>query len=205
MLVIRNSLFSEKKEKVKLKDIPYGTHGLSSGSITSPSIGELTGRRLGMEVADEMDDEGKHPLEILDESPKEAKKAGKVAGAAVGGGIGLITSMEAKRGLRKLSKIVKNPERLSELQKQAEEIIQNSGKESFNGKLAGKGKRIIEKVSKNPEKVSKVLKGAAIPSAIVLTGYGAYHGMKTGGKRAEKATKDGNLERLIKKHKINKE
>ena len=58
---------------------------------------------------------------------------------------------------------------------------------------------------KNPKKVSKVLKGAAIPSTIVLTGYGAYHGMKAGGKRAEKATKEGNLERLIKKHKINKE
>lgn len=204
MLVLRNSLFSEKKEKVKLKDIPYGTHGLSSGSITSPSIGELTGRRLGMEVADEMDDEGKHPLEILDESPKEAKKAGKAAGAVAGGGIGLITGIEAKKGLRKLSETVKNPERLSEFQKQAEEMIQNSGKESFSGKLAGKGKHIIEKVSKNPEKVSKVLKGAAIPSAIALTGYGAYHGMKTGGKRAEKATKDGNLERLIKKHNKNK-
>ena len=205
MLVLRNSLFSEKKEKVKLKDIPYGTHGLSTGSITSPSIGELTGRRLGMEVADEMDEEGEHPLKILDESPKEAKKAGKVAGAVVGGGTGFITGIEAKKGLRKLSETVKDSKRLSELQKQTEEMIQNSGKESCSGKLAGKGKRIIEKVSKNPEKVSKVLRGATIPSAIVLTGYGAYHGMKTGGKRAEKATKDGNLERLIKKHKINKE
>lgn len=138
-------------------------------------------------------------------NPQEAKKAGKVAGAVVGGGIGLITGIEAKKGLRKLSETVKDSKRLSELQKQAEEMIQNSGKESFNGKLAGKGKRIIEKVSKNPKKVSKVLKGAAIPSTIVLTGYGAYHGMKAGGKRAEKATKEGNLERLIKKHKINKE
>lgn len=191
MLVIRNSLFSEKKEKTKLKDIPRGVHGFSFRSALSPSVGELTGRKIGMEVADKMDEEGKEPFEVLDKSRKEAKKAGRVPGAVVGGGVGLITGLEAKKYLKKAANIVeKEPEILEAI------------KEHVPIK---KGKRLLEKLKKDPRKTAKKLRRASIPTAVALTGLGAYRGMIVGGKRAEKAAIVGNLDRLAEKRKKNEE
>lgn len=191
MLVLRNSLFSEKKEKTKLKDIPRGVHGLSFRSALSPSVGELTGRKIGMEVADKMDEEGKEPFEVLDKSRKEAKKAGRVPGVVVGGGVGLITALEAKKYLKKAANIVeKEPEILEAI------------KEHVPIK---KGKRLLEKLKKDPKKTAKKLRRASIPTAVALTGLGAYRGMIVGGKRAEKAATMGNLDRLAEKRKKNEE
>ena len=204
MIILRNSFFSEKK-KSKLRDIPHGTHGLSKKSLYSPSLGELTGRKIGMEAADEMDDDGKDALEILDKSPKEAKKAGKITGSVVGGGVGLITGLEARKYLRKASGAVGNPYVVSNLQDKILEASQNVKGNKIREKIVNKAKKTVEKIAKDPEKASKNLKRAGVPIAIALTGMGAYHGMKTGGKKAEKATREGNLERLIEKHKRNKE
>ena len=191
MLVLRNSLFSEKKEKTKLKNIPRGVHGLSFRSAFSPSVGELTGRKIGMEVADKMDEEGKEPFEVLDKSRKEAKKAGRVPGAVVGGGVGLITGLEAKKYLKKAANIVeKEPEILEAI------------KEHVPIK---KGKLLLEKLKKYPKKTAKKLRRASIPTAVALTGLGAYRGMIVGGKRAEKAVTMGNLDRLAEKRKKNEE
>ena len=191
MLVLKKSLFSEKKEKIKLKDIPHGIHGLSLKSAYSPSIGELTGRKVGMEVADKMDEEGKDPFEVLDKSRKEAKKAGRIPGAVVGGGVGLITGLEAKKYLKKAANIVEREPEILEAFKERVSIK--------------KGKRLLEKLKKNPEKTAKKLRRASIPTAVVLTGLGAYRGKAIGSKRAEKAVTIGNLNRLAEKHEKNEE
>ena len=144
-----------------------------------------------MEVADKMDEEGKDPFEVLDKSRKEAKKAGRIPGAVVGGGVGLITGLEAKKYLKKAANIVeKDPEIL----------------EAFKERVSiKKGKRLLERLKKNPEKTAKKLRRASIPTAIALTGLGAYRGKVIGGKRAEKAVTVGNLNRLVEKHEKNEE
>lgn len=199
MIVLRSSFYSEK-ESSPLKDIPRRTSGLSKKSILIPSFGELTGRRVGMDVADELDSEGKGEMEIIDKSSKEAKKAGRVVGGTIGTGIGLVSGLGVRKTMKKASKQIKNPEKVREF---LEKFDVTAGKFKEGGtinKLSKKVRGRIEKAAKNSTKTSKILKKAATPAAIGLTALGAYGGMRSGGKRAEKAAKRGNTDRLLKRY-----
>ena len=197
MIVLRNSSYS-KKESTKLKDIPYGVRGLTTKSVLLPSIAELTGRRRGMEVADELDNQGKSDIEILDRSSEEAKKMGRVVGAATGLGVGII-------GAYATNKILHNAVKNSKKVRERVEALQlvSASQQGTVGKLAGKLAKKGEDYLKDPKKNFKRVKNKGKIVGGALIGAGTLGGMFLGGHRAKKVTDVGNLDRIRERNKRN--
>ena len=205
MIVLRNSFYSKKESK--LKDIPYKTHGLTAKSYLLPSLGELTGRRRGMEVADEMDEHGADELEILEKSPKEAKKMGQVVGGTVGLGTGIVAGNVVKNLSNKLPKtLVRNKGGIDIATNTVKTVMGNSPEagETVSGKFLNKAVNKIENFYKDPKKHSKRIRKAGKIAGVSLAGLGLVSGISSGGSRAYKAAKEGNLKRLEEKNRNNK-
>lgn len=223
MIVLRNSVFSKKSNKVALKDIPHGYSGLGTKTIMAPSMGEITGRKAGMDEADRLDSLGKSDIEIISGASNEARKAGKFAGGAVGLTLGVPMGIGTYKFARELSeqasdvgKLAKAGRALRKLGKAAGALskLPVIGKRWLSGKKgkyttgkilekAGKGAKKAEgglgKVIKNSKKVSKILKRSAVPAAVGVAGLSTLYGVSAGGRRAARAAERNTITRLEKR------
>lgn len=226
MIVLRSSLFSKKSKKVALKDIPHGFAGLGTSTILAPSMGEITGRKAGMDEADRLDSLGKSDIEIIEGASKEAKKAGKVAGGAVGLTLGVPLGVWTNKTMKEISEQAKDVNRLAKTGKALKKIgtagktlakLPVIGKKYLHGKKesyttgkilrnAGKGAKKasggIDKVIRNSDKISKYTKRGAIPAAIGAAGLSTLYGVSTGGRRGARAAERNTIVRLGKRHNL---
>lgn len=224
MIILRNSLFSKKK--VTLEEIPKGSAGRKMNPLKN------IGRQAGYEEANKLDSEGKSDIEIIEGASKKAKKIGRIAGGTAGLVLGIPAGIEAKRFLDDISdqtRLVSNTinpvkggaARTGKLARIGSNMPvigrrylskKKAGKQYTTGKWlsryadAAKGvEKKLDKVVKRSGRISKIAKKSALPASVGVVGLSTLGGAYLTGKASSQASERNTIDRLGKRHRLEKQ